>query len=63
MSSKVRDMISAEIERLQTLKTSTQALLSQQRMAVQTTKDLLDSINAELDECRAAFTCLGEVVS
>jgi len=56
---KIRALISAEINRLQALKESVQAQIETTRTLLQTQKGTLDTINQDIDDARAAFKQLG----
>ena len=58
--SKVRDLISAEIDRLQVLKQSVQGQVDQTRGLLDTQKATLAQINTDLDDYRSAFKYLGD---
>lgn len=57
--SKVRDLISAEIDRLKALKQSAQVQIGQTRVLLETQKATLDSINNDIDDFKGAFKSLG----
>ena len=53
--SKVRDLISAEIDRLKAVKQSVQLQIDQTRSLLETQKGTLDSINNDIDDFKNAF--------
>ena len=57
--SKVRDLISAEIDRLKAVKQSVQLQIDQTRSLLETQKGTLDSINNDIDDFKNAFRRLG----
>jgi len=57
--SKVRDLISAEIDRLKGVKQSVLAQIDQTRALLDTQKQTLGVLNQDIDDYKAAFKHLG----